>query len=454
VFFARRFSTPALLVVAGLFAACSSDFPPFPDRGADAADDRAEARDGSGSGDVSTDGPPAPRDSDAVDSANAADASPGDVQGTDTSVTPDAPVDAGSDRVTTDARDANFDAIEPLVCDGGPTVMACGSSCVNVASSAQNCRACGHDCGGGSSCQAGVCQPVILYNDTMVPDFQVDASGIYFRVTNGVSSCPLTGCTLSPTPIATGGGPLLLANGYVTISAPIIPVGQNYNACPETGCTSTNQIFLISSNRSVSVFGLIASPSGIFYGFNGPPGNVLAKCMMPGAGGCGSQGAIANVKTTLVVASDSYVYFTAMLGDASFEQLYSCPTSATDCVPTPMNTGYKQVFAYMNDLYILFPVGGPMQTIGKCPGTGCGGGGATPVVTTTYGMNEIAVDASGVYWTQGTGIKACPLTGCVGGPTDVAVNQGMPQSLRLSGGFVYWANAMDNTIRRVAKPIF
>jgi hypothetical protein len=465
VLFARRFSSPAIFGVTAVFAACSSDFPPFPeDRGApDAAGERAESRDAADSGDVSSDGPPAPRDSSVVDGADTADAADaaetasGDAQGTDAPPEPDAPTDGASpaDRVTSDVHDAaNLDTTVPLACDGGPTVMACGSSCVNVASSAQNCRACGHDCGDGSSCQAGVCQPVILYTDTALPDFEVDGTGIYFRVTTGVSTCPLTGCTLSPTPVATGGTPLLLANGYVTISAPLIPVGEDYSACPETGCTSTNHVALISQNRAVSVSGIIASPSGFFYAFNGPPGNVLAKCMMPSAAGCGSTGAIANVQTTLLVASDTFVYFTATLGDASFAQLYSCPTSATNCAPTPMNTGYKQVVAYLNDLYILFPVGGPMQTIAKCPGTGCGGGGATPVVTTTYGIDEIAVDASGVYWTQGTGIKACPLTGCVGGPTDVAVNQGTPQELRLSGGFVYWANGTDNTIRRVAKPVF
>jgi hypothetical protein len=439
----------ALLGTVGLLVACSSDFPPFPDRGTtDASGDTSAPREG---GDVSVDGPSAPRDSDTVDS-NAGDTARSDAPVDD--APPDGAGPADRQVNDADARDASTaDADARLVCEGGATILACGTSCIDVSSSAQNCRACGHDCGQGSSCQAGVCQPVILYSPPSLPTLEVDASGIYFRVTDGVDTCPLTGCTLTPTRVAPGGSPLLLANGYVTASSPLIPVGENYFACPESGCTSTNQIGLISANRQVTVYGIIASPSGFFYAFNGPPGSILARCMMPSAAGCGSQGAVAMVKTTPLVASDTFIYFLATLGDSASDSLYSCPTDATNCTPTPMNTGYSKLSAYGNDLYILFPVGGPMQTIAKCPGTGCPGGGAPPVITTTYGMLDIAVDASGIYWTRAGSIQACRLTGCVGGPVDVALNQGMPGNLRLSGGFVYWVDASDNTIRRVAKPV-
>jgi hypothetical protein len=411
----------------------------------DASSDRASVPDATG-GDVSADGSLG-HDSDTVES------------GTGDAATMDVPsVDAAADSAgqadrTGDSADARDAADARITCDGGPTIVACGTSCVDISSSPQNCRACGHDCGAASACQAGVCQPVILYTGSSVPVFEVDTTGIYFRGADSLDSCPLTGCTLTPMRVAPGGGPLLLANGYVGYTTPVLPIGENYNICPTSNCTPGTSIFLIGNNRQVSVGGFITSPSGFFYAFKGPPGDVLSRCLMPAAAGCGSSGAIANFKTTPLVASDTFVYFTAALGDSGFEQLYSCPTDATNCVPTPINTSYLKLFAYQNDLYILLPVGGPMQTIGKCPGTGCGNGGVTPVVTTNYGMTEIAVDASGVYWVRGANIQACRLTGCVGGPVDVALNQGMPQSLRVSGGFVYWVNPTDNTIRRVAKPV-
>jgi hypothetical protein len=46
----------------------------------------------------------------------------------------------------------------------------------------------------------------------------------------------------------------------------------------------------------------------------------------------------------------------------------------------------------------------------------------------------------------------CPIAGCVGGPVEIATSQGTPQMRRLNDKFVYWVNADDYTIHRVAKP--
>ena len=382
---------------------------------ADAAVDGA-----GGSGDAGGQGPPA--DGSSVVEAGARDA---------------ALADSGAETGTT-------------TCTGGPTVVACGTSCIDIAMSATNCKACGHDCGAGSSCQSGLCQPVVLYTSTAVPQMAVDGAGIYFSNSSGINSCPLTGCALGPMLIASG-TPLLLAHGYVSTYIPLVPVGYDLDLCPESGCTAGNEFSVISDNRSVAVNGLLTSPNNLIFSFNGPPGQLMVVCSAPGPAGCSPAFTLTTgVAPGLLAASDAFVYFSAVI-DGGTNTIYSCPTGASNCTPTPMNiVGYNQLVAYNNDVYILLPVTGPLQTIAKCPSTGCAP--ETTVLTTPQGIGEFAVDASGVYWTLGANILSCPLTGCVGGPVTVAANQGTPQSLRLSGGFVYYINGTDDTIRRVAEP--
>ncbi len=454
----RRRVPAFLLGVVLLLPACDTpQLPPFPDEPNESGPLDASSGDATtalprDAGDAAITVTEASSPALSEDGGDGSDIVGVDAQSGDTGVAETGILDVGTEDAALDATAVDASAIDAsggdaqTGCQGGPTVVDCGTGCVDIASNAQNCRACGHDCGLGSSCQSGVCQPVRLYSGSAVPDLAVDDAGIYFSASAGIESCPLTGCALSPTVIASG-PPLLVANGYVTNYVPLEPVGENIDICPVSGCTTTNQIELISDNREVSVGALITSPSDFFYPFDGPPGNVVSVCVAPSNGACTSSYFIVmNLAATLITASDSFIYF-----DSS-DVVYSCPVTAANCTPTSMSlSGFSQLYAYGDDLYVLLPVTGPMQVIGKCPSTGCLAGVQT-LVSTPEGIGEFAVDANGIYWTIGANILSCPITGCVGGPVTVATNQAMPEMLRPSNGFLYWVDGTTDTILRVAEP--
>jgi hypothetical protein len=70
--------------------------------------------------------------------------------------------------------------------EGAPPVcvapaIGCGSNCVDVATDAANCGACGYACGAGSTCAQGACAPVAVVSGVVAPyAFALDATNLYF----------------------------------------------------------------------------------------------------------------------------------------------------------------------------------------------------------------------------------------------------------------------------------
>ena len=72
-------------------------------------------------------------------------------------------------------------------------------------------------------------------------------------------------------------------------------------------------------------------------------------------------------------------------------------------------------------------------------------------------VDEIVVDASGIFWLTPTTIAYCPLAGCAGGAKTLVSGLSGASSLRAQGDFVYWlvastVDAPNGGIYRVAKP--
>ena len=72
-------------------------------------------------------------------------------------------------------------------------------------------------------------------------------------------------------------------------------------------------------------------------------------------------------------------------------------------------------------------------------------------------VDEIVVDASGIFWLTPTTIAYCPLAGCAGGAKTLVSGLSGASSLRAHGDFVYWlvastVDAPNGGIYRVAKP--
>jgi hypothetical protein len=164
----------------------------------------------------------------------------------------------------------------------------------------------------------------------------------------------------------------------------------------------------------------------------------------------------------LLAASDTYVYYE----DQDNGELYSCPVTASECVPTDMNErGVWRGYAYGDSFFFESPSGSSV-TLYKCQASGCG---ANPTALTgSFSAHLVpspnAVDDGGVYWVAtddagATDILTCPLSGCGSdAPHSVVATQSEIQYLRLSEGFVYWVEAAivdggwNYGIWRVAEP--
>lgn len=340
-------------------------------------------------------------------------------------------------------------------CGGGATLVSCGSKCVNIANDAENCRACGHSCGTGATCVAGVCQPVVLYTSAnAISYFDVDDERVYFGP-SGISACPNTGCVLSPAPVTPSqpGSAEFAANGYVNVALPEPNppyIGQIYTLCPGTGCGS-NQVQLAAANRQLQVSGMNCSAHNCYYSDSNPGGRFLRSCIAPAAGACTAQGTLIDTAAESIFGTDTTVYFTASIAGAD-PAVYSCPAEVSGCVPTPMNLPpvVAHRFAYVDDLYIVVPGPNPATVISKCPRSGCPTSPAA-FISIPEKIDDFALDAGGVYWINGDAIRMCPASGCGNGPVTIA-NAERPEQMKLSQGFVYWVNGADNTIRRVALP--
>jgi hypothetical protein len=355
-----------------------------------------------------------------------------------------------------------------LVCTGGPTYALCNNVCVDLAKDAKNCRKCGHDCGYNSTCTAGVCSPVTLYtNSTKISAFDVDDERIAFSPT-GILSCPVDGCGFTPNVVTTNKptSDRFISNQKVAVTVVTnTPGGStvNFGYCPITGCTSSNFVSLGTDAPSygVELDELTVSTNHIYFSNSTPGGKGLNDCALPSTSDCTSKtNLILGAVATLLVVSDSTVFFSAELNGTT-AAFYSCPTAELQsCVPSPMNvhqllgTAPYKMATFGDELFFLKPNNVPPNlapSISKCPRSGC----ASPpprLVELTADVSDLTVDSSGIFWILGSSIQMCPLSGCVGGPMDVALNQGTPEKLRLNKNSVLWVNAADNTIRRVVKP--
>ncbi|HET9960087.1 MAG TPA: hypothetical protein VFQ61_36595 [Polyangiaceae bacterium] len=349
----------------------------------------------------------------------------------------------------------------PETCDD-PDQTQCEGSCVNLASDANHCRVCGHSCGAGSKCSSGVCQPVLLHTSPEpLTAFDVDDASIFFSPA-GVSSCPNTGCKLSPDGVSSYSpgvvGNRFVADGFMLVQLPSPSAGvpnSIFSLCPTSGCTTDNQITVFTTSKYVSGADFMATGNSFYWTEINPSGRLLERCSAPAGAKCERGAWMVDATLTaakIVAASDEALFFSATLENDT-QELYSCPGTVTGCTPTPMKApSYREAVAYGEDLYLLsFPIL-EQVSVGRCPRTGCASI-PKPVVSVPTDASRILVDASGVYWIQGEkNIQTCPLTGCVGAPFTLAKDIAAPRFMRSQGGFIYWVNAADNTIWRVAKP--
>lgn len=322
-----------------------------------------------------------------------------DLGGDASTVVTDGGADGGSTDGAVDAivnADAPLDTSPTAKCDGGLT--ACGTTCVDTTTSSTSCGSCGHDCLGGT-CSAGKCQPVVL--------------------------------------VAHGGNDVVVDKG----EAYWVSTSNSYAArCTTANCSNTYVALAI--NRA-GIDDVAVDATNVYWTENGGVGKCArAGCnQMPTALVSGQVTADGGVPGFDGIAVTSTTVFFAMGG-----AVLSCASSGCANAPSVATAVSADDFALdSTNLY-----GTTAATLWKCPANNCTNGTRSSIATGLSGAESVAVDSMYAYYSFGTGIGKCALSGCGTTPTILASGLVAASDVTVDATYVYWTDPMSNTVLRCA----
>lgn len=474
----------ALAAAAGA-AGCTAvlgDFSVTPGSATDAGPDTGlVAIDGSGGGDTGASGMDSSRPTESgADSGNGEDTGPGTDTGTPDSAATDSSL-AGYDGSAEDgaiidgtigASDGGHAAdagtvdsaigIDAAVCSG----TVCMGTCVTLASDPQNCNRCGHDCGSGATCSAGVCQPVIINtratNITALAtdqpaDNPVSAAVHVFWATSGtgagVFQDNVTGGNVITLDSSFGGATNGIAvhgqsvywqtynpgNGSFTIVQGTIGVAATQSAAGTSNFSAGSLAGLLFDTVGSYVYGAYNTGAGTGFGMYRCP---TATGSTPG---CSSVGSFTGLSAKNI-ATDGVTYVFMADQNAGFIEQVGLGSSNESSIVLNQQT---PTLLRVNGTYLYWVNAGPM-TISRCLTTG-----STPaqVTSANHAPDGLAADSVYVYFTDSTDgtVSYAPIGG--GGPITTYVTQAAsatPMLLVRDAKFLYWNNG--TSLYRVALP--
>jgi len=374
--------------------------------------------------------------------------------------------DTGAD--TGGTSDARTDA---GASDTRPPDAAPDAGCTaNIATSSDNCGACGHSCGGGM-CMMGVCQATTVAGVTGATSISVDATQIYFTTGTKVLACPKSGCVVAPFQIDDMGmagystWAVNVANGNLFFMSAPTQAGTEHDdlfACPLAGCPSPPPIVGMAMPYGVNY---LANAGDDVYWSDDQAKKTFQRACQANAPTtmCGNTVAVLNESIAphlLAGSAGTEFYFVDAAG------LQKCPYAGcpgTPPVPTPtvlttmVPTG---VVAYGGLLWLQF--GDTMHTLNgairTCTPIDCDAMLPKNFIANRDPISGLTVDAQGVYWLEDSNIYFCPRTGCVGGARLLAgglvptANPGFnAHPIVTDDAFVYWIQDAAGTVMRIAK---
>ncbi|MBX3223763.1 MAG: hypothetical protein KF795_24840 [Labilithrix sp.] len=352
------------------------------------------------------------------------------------------------------------------------TQTLCGDACVDTTGSRAHCGRCDHSCGAGE-CSASACQPfAVATGFTDVHGIAMSPSGVVISADSDVSLCAKPDGCSAATSLSTIVAGVIQLND-VTVAGTVVYFDGNDGdseivfRCPVAGCPGAGPD-IIESTVNDTIGRVIAGPTDVLWTrYQSYYGQYSRRCSLPG---CASSVAVRPIPTTgpyydspqreltvpsrvVSVGATSTLWATGGIFNDSTKNLRACPLASSCPTPTEIDTAEFTVSAltyYDGKHYGASGATGGGNVIfsvsDAAPGT------RALLVSDAAGIADVAVDASGIYWVNGTTgkvLRCKTLKGCMGAGETLAVGQTGARRIALDASFVYWST--PTAVMKVAK---
>lgn len=268
--------------------------------------------------------------------------------------------------------------------------------------------------------------------------------------------CPVSGCSGSPTVLASGAAAYALA---VDTTSVYWSEASNVYRCDLTGCGSGPTLLWTAGAGYVTA--LASDGNEVFATVSNGGGGHVEKCAVAGCGGTGSVLVQLQSNILGLAVAGGAVYWTTKNGTPG--TVNACAKSGCAGTPQLFWTGSGQVEAIASNgsnVYWSFVFASGLQAtldeILTCPTSGCGAQPA--IVATNQFAQGIVVDNKDVVWiSDRTTLKSCSLPSCGASPaTQLATvppdTFGFVQRpLALDSDAIYWTTLTDGAVYRLAR---
>lgn len=348
------------------------------------------------------------------------------------------------------------------VCDATATSELCAQNpdCVDTATSAANCGACGKSCEGGT-CTAGRCDPATVVDGLTSPkDFAVGPTKLAISFDTKIQTCELPmGCSAANPLKGFASG--FIQGGALFVYGPDVFFAATNNmienpglyTCPvATGCAGDISTLTFLDSHPGGITLATAKADRALFGWGD---GRISTCLLSSSPPCSAPTSIRATApvdemppmTALTTSTAAVFYDVKLKADANhFDR--TCPLAGPCAAPTPFtnrNLGEYTFPTVALDHFQSSVFGGFGSTTPQIWSVlDTGTPAPTILANDDPGIADLVADANGVYWTNATKgtINHCPLAGCIGAvPEVLATGQTGATRIRLDATHVYWMRA-------------
>jgi hypothetical protein len=372
----------------------------------------------------------------AVQQDDAASQNPFDADGAPAAADPD----AGAPEVGSDA----------VACAAGHA--ACAGACVDLASDAQNCGACGHVCSPGA-CSGGACEPWEL-NSTASGPFASDGTALVWPaiLSNGVEPLEVAVDGSASTAIALG--PLSTDTIIdVAIAGPFV----YWTSCDGSSTTlwqgreghpgSAASVVTVAGRGQ----GLAVDSSAAYAYFHTLVGTtaILHRCDVAGATGtCTILTTFSSTQPGRIGVDDTAVYWTDPGNGLVSRYALADGTAST------LASGQRNPVAIAldaNEVYWIASIVNDAGGDGFAVNAGSKSGGSARVIATGQSpATALATDGTNVYVGTDAVVESVPIAG--GTPVTLSTATPTPIDFTYAAGALYWASAEAPGVYEIRVP--